>query len=186
MFKLVSGIILSLVVVIGYQAQGSYIIPPNSVYPNAIQSGAVTQSKLAPRATSSPSPSPSVGAGGYVITTASSVSTSSAEIEIATPVVITTTGRPIVVGLMCDSGGTECSITSTSTSLGDIAFYRGTCEFSASRISRQQFVTAASPSSFFYIDLEPAGTYTYCATLQFNFGSGSVSATSVKLYAYEQ
>jgi hypothetical protein len=195
-----------LIFAIGIPVFASYIVPIGGVSTLSIQSGAVTQAKLAPRATSYPSPSPSVSQspgvppGGYAISPAGTVSTSTFPIAIpSNSVTITTTGRPIVVGLMCDSGSSECSIEASNPNYnigganfpivgsGDLFLLRG-----STTISRQAFVGAAPPSSFFYIDLEPSGTYTYTDEIAVgsswgsSTGSITASASNIKIYAYEQ
>lgn len=184
-WTLIVGFIL---ITIGVPVFASYIVPPNGVSTLTIQTGAVTQAKLAPRPTVWPSPFPSVWpspsgipTGGIAISLPGSLSSTTGGVIPNNTITLVTTGRPIVVGLMC-LGSTECGIFANSGSIGDLEILRG-----ATVATRQTFQNFMPASSFFFIDVEPAGTYTYSASIIVSISSGSPSfgADNTVMFAYE-
>lgn len=161
----------------------------------------ITQGLLAPRATGS-----TVAAGGYATTASSSntTSTSSSSLSNITgfSVTITTTGRPVVVGLTADGAGSGSVIYlnngATNVGLATFVILRGGVAVSFSEMGSQTSGGGATPnflnypvSIVNYIDSNsgvglPAGTYTY--TMQWAMqGSGTnLQLINAIMYAYEQ
>jgi len=91
-------------------------------------------------------------------------------------VTITTTGRPVWVGLQADGGSTAASIGGASTTTA-IRFQRD-----STAISVQYAVSGQVPASaFWHIDTPAAGTYTYTAQAQ----GTSMTLQSFTLVAFE-
>jgi hypothetical protein len=140
-----------------------------------IENGTVTQAKLSTRGTGSSTAT----AGQYALSASGSVTTGSSAAIPNNSITITTTGRPIIVGAICGGSTSECGILCGSTTVGDFEILRG-----GTIISRQLFSNDMPASAFYYIDPQPAGTYTYTDAVAISIGS-SVGATLVSLYAYE-
>jgi hypothetical protein len=110
---------------------------------------------------------------------------------------ITTTGRPVFVGLISDGSGSSSAIRLQSNGgiiTGALGFFRGVTnisEFSLSETVGSSSDPSASarhpPSSFFCIEAVSAGTYTYKASGGggVNFNTTTIYADNIKLIAFE-
>lgn len=160
----------------------------SSVIPN----GNVSQAKLASRATGT-----TVGAGGFAISGSSGVfsSTSSTPVAITNlSVTITTTGRPIYVGLQPVNTTSTVNLAGISTgaagSSAGVMFYifNGSTQIAYAQVALQvvggsNIGSTVPPSSLSIIDLQPAGTYTY--SIKGAAGSTSFAVINCVLIAYE-
>ena len=188
-WTLIVGFIL---ITISVPVLASYIVPPNGVTTATIVAGAVTQSKMAPRpGPSFPSPYPSVSpspsvvpTGGIAISLPGSITGAFSGAIPNNSVTIVTTGRPVVVGLMCEAGAAGCWVYGSGTTNGYVNFIRttaGTPVTITQEFFGYQFIP---PSSFSYIDFVPAGTYTYTDFIAVSIGT-YVNAVNTAIYAYE-
>lgn len=151
-------------------------VKPLGITASQIDNQTITQGKLALRSTGS-----TVGAGGVAISSASSGSTSGSPLTICS-VTLTTTGRPIFVGL---AGGTISSGNSGSGQVGELTILNGVTTVSFGEIASTSTGSIAFPANLFGIDTSPAGTYTYSFQIQQSAGGSSITATNVILIAYE-
>lgn len=108
---------------------------------------------------------------------------------------ITTTGRPVYIGLISDGSGSSASVGASqnaSTPLCQIKFVRGSTDVS------QQYISIASPnyssgttrifvpaSSFNHIDVPTSGTYTYKAQATCSSTAATYFVQNIKMIAYE-
>lgn len=151
-----------------------------------IAPGGVTQDRLASRATGS-----TVAAGGFATSSSSGAySTSSTSFTAVTnlSVTITTTGRPVFVGLISDGSGNFSEIYESGGSLPNTSmrFLR-----SGTEISRQHLIYTSSanqvylpPSSISHYDAPAAGTYTYTFEVHAN-NPNTCNINYVNLVAFE-
>lgn len=106
---------------------------------------------------------------------------------------ITTTGRPVFVGLMAEAGvsGSNIYVTGSSgTANGEFAILRDSTTVSILRISglasgSDPFSHAIPPGAVWAIDTPAAGSYTYKVQAVRNVGA-FIGAQYVKLIAYEK
>ena len=188
-WTLIVGFIL---ITISVPVLASYIVPPNGVTTATIVSGAVTQSKMAPRpGPSFPSPYPSVSpspsvvpTGGIGVSLPGSLNAVNSGAIPNNSVTIVTTGRPVVVGLTCETGAAGCWLIGAGTTIGLLSFIRTTAGTPLTLVEEAFSFTTVPPSAYSYIDFVPAGTYTYTDFIQVSIGT-SVTAFNVALYAYE-
>jgi hypothetical protein len=105
-------------------------------------------------------------------------STSNADITNLS-VSLTTTGRPVFIGLISDGSGNDSTVGSVSSNSG-IQFKRG-----ATSLARNILIsgTYAPSSSFWTVDVVSAGTYTYTAAAVIS--SGTINVNYAKLIAFE-
>lgn len=159
----------------------------------SINTGGVTQAKLAARSTGT-----TVTAGGVAISTscgAAAITTSYADITNLT-VTITTTGRPVQLMLISDSdnstvpNGILSARHGTSNSAEvDFKFLRGATYLAEYAVMSQvvgatQLFLYAPMSAFQFLDFPVAGTYTY--KIQGKRVSGDLATVyNTKLVAYE-
>jgi hypothetical protein len=174
-----------LILILSLQASASFFIPDGSVTTQKIASGAVTPAKKAALGQQTSGSS----------STFSTSSTSATDVSNLT-VTITTTGRPVFVGMIHEGG----------SSVGALAFARNgeqagavflikrgsttvtTSQFEAQTINSGGFTAASIPcSSVFYIDTPSSGSYTYKIQTynEFSGASTSVAVNFCKLIAYE-
>lgn len=171
----------------------------NSVTSGKIAAGAVTQAKLAARATGT-----TVAAGGVAISASSgsySASAASAAPIPALSVTLTTTGRPVFIGLIPDGTngvpGTDSYVGYTSSSTLDMAIdiqiLRGATivaqfgsEIASGISSASAMKLRLPPGVINMTDLPAAGTYTYSISA-FITATGTVALAfnNCKLIAYE-
>lgn len=150
----------------------------------------VIQNKLGARSTGT-----TVGAGGVAMSTAvASYSNSTASYTTVASITITTTGRPVFIGLTSSAANIgTISITGTGTqSVGIFTLFSGVTtiggfSFGTSTGSAGNCACTVPPSSIFYIDGVVAGTYTYTLSgkIQSLTFPGTISASNVQLVAYE-
>lgn len=111
---------------------------------------------------------------------------------------ITTSGRPVYLGLMADgtngSGPSNSSqisvfIASASDVTGEIYLYRDSSILAESTIFASGLSstlrTSVPPGSIWIIDPVGAGTYTYSVKARVASASDSIAVTNIKLIAYE-
>lgn len=110
---------------------------------------------------------------------------------------ITTSGKPVWVGLMWDGSSTISSIevdsaVSGTGAVGNVRFVRGATALNPAefRIDSQSASSQAlrfswPVTSYFYIDPVGAGTYTYKAQFQIDSASNTISINGAILFAYE-
>lgn len=173
---------------------------PNSVSTSNLISQSVTQDKLAPRATGS-----TVAAGGFAISASSGSYTTSASAYTAVTnlsVTITTTGRPVFIGLISQLGGDNKSVVqianpggSFTGSSANIAFLSGASIISSRNIEMVLAATTTPPTDLLGIppegfstyDFPVAGTYTYSVEVQMvqTLGLSSIVMFNTQLVAYE-
>jgi hypothetical protein len=133
-----------------------------------IATNAVTHDKMAARATGT-----TVAAGGVAIS-ASSGSYSNATTTYTDvtnlSVTISTTGRPVFVGLMSSGTASSSTVGGSTTSASNnpgiiLKFVRGATDISIQEINTVSDSTdgyiVTPPSSFHHVDVVAAGTYTY-------------------------
>jgi hypothetical protein len=94
---------------------------------------------------------------------------------------ITTSGRPVFVGIISDNSGSEAFWGQASGALGMIRFLRGATEVGRYRAAFET-VTSQGP---FYIDTPSAGTYTYKLQAKSGDGSTQIFVGNYKLVAFE-
>lgn len=109
-------------------------------------------------------------------------------------ITITTTGRPVFVGLISDGTGVQSTIVYTDTQVQlspELYFYRG-----ATNISAQSFAQRVGGSSVYsftgvpvsavsHIDIPSAGTYTYKFSVRPTASTAVMEVLNAKLIAYE-
>jgi hypothetical protein len=163
-------------------------INTGTVNSNQIASNAITVDKLAPRAVGT-----NVAAGGVAMSASSGLASGSTGADVTNLIVtITSTGRPVFVGLIPDGSTTndsmiECDRPNQETD-ATLAITRD-----SNVISRHQMelVAAGTPSSqldlppgaFFTIDVPAAGAHTY--RFRVLVATASMTVRYVKLVAYE-
>lgn len=107
---------------------------------------------------------------------------------------ITTTGRPVFVGLISDGGGTQAFFgatrSNTASALALFTILRGATEISRVAVniagadsSPNPLTTYIPVGALFHIDVVGAGTYTY--KVQQNGTTGTACVNQAKLIAYE-
>lgn len=147
-----------------------------------INDGAVTQAKRA-------------ALGQQVSLSSGAFSTSSTtDVDVTNlSVTITTTGRPVFIGIVGDGGAGTSQFSSSSTNStgsGLITFLRGATTLNVfltftSAPGATSVSMRVPPSSFFTIDLVAAGTYTYKVQARVNDPSRTVQLENTRLIAYE-
>lgn len=162
----------------------------------SVPNKSITQAKMAPR----PGPSPTVTAGGFAqSSSSSSFSTSSGTAADVTnlSVTITTTGRPVFVGVIPDGNtSNRCMATCSKASAGS-----NVCDFFIVKTSTNigvfslQLSVGATPAGTIYsnqpcgaihtIDTPAAGTYTYKVQAKSGDNSTTAGLTYATLIAYE-
>lgn len=161
----------------------SYITPDGSISTAKIATGAVTQAKLAARATGS-----TVGVGGVAVGASSGgFSTASTSLtDVGITIQITTSGRPVMVALQ--SAGTDAGLHHSASGSGSAAIVikRGSTIISAMQMGVASGQTTIPASSVSFLDIVAAGTYTYdlfvnCET----FTEQTINVTNCALMAYE-
>jgi len=111
-------------------------------------------------------------------------------------VTITTTGRPVFVGLMTNESGSAGWILATlnvPVLSANIKFLRDATQILEAPIFPliassgivPPTTTGVIPSSFSVLDVPSAGTYTYKAQYFVGSGAGSLEVKNVKLFAFE-
>ncbi len=155
----------------------------------------ITQDKLQLRATGS-----TVAAGGYATSTATTTFTSTATsgspaTVTGLSVTITTTGRPVMIGLQPNpTFNAFISVSSNSNDAnmaGHVVFLNGTSTLCDETIASANGGATAStfisltPSAFIFIDTPTAGTYTYTVKTYVNASSSTVTFFNTLLFAYE-
>jgi len=149
-----------------------------------IADGAITAAKLA-----APNYQLSSSSGSYSLTGTTSI-TDVTNLSVS----ITTTGRPVFVGLISDGSVNYSYVQYSDTQISiapELYFYRG-----ATNISLQVFTqrvgssavanTMSIPvSSVSYIDIPAAGTYTYKFSIRASATSANFDMYRAKLIAYE-
>jgi hypothetical protein len=159
-------------------------IANNAVGTNQIASQAVTQAELAPR----PGPSPTVSAGGIAVSSTSgaySASNTSFVTVTNLSVTITTTGRPVFVGIIPDPANGLSNIGINASGAVQYRFQRGSTALGTVNLNNANSSTAIElPNSIFIIDYPSASTYTY--TFQVAAGGAStITINNADLIAYE-
>lgn len=139
---------------------------------NALQVAAagITQTQLYTRTTGT-----TVSAGNVVITAPDTNSTSSTT-TIGAAGGLTTTGRPVIIMLVCNGSNGDIQLSGGAT----LTLFRDSTIISTSTF------TGTSPNHFImpnFIDVPSAGVHTY--VFQINVSSGSVGWTNLSLVAYE-
>jgi len=156
----------------------SYVIPNSGVTTAKIANQAVTQVKLAARSTGT-----TVGAGGVGISNSSATfSTASSSPTAITnlSVTITTTGRPIFVGLVAATSGQSAITVSGTPFAGAVYLFNGASQIANYGINPEVSIPT---SSIYTIDTPSAGTYTYSAKA--SISGTSISVFNTRLVAYE-
>ncbi len=173
---------------------GNSFIAANAIATSNIQSQAITQGLLAPRATGS-----TVAAGGFATSASIAYTTPSGGTYYTVPnatVTITTTGRPVFIGFMQDpSNPTQQAVVQISNTAnvgtGLLSFYNGSTQLTTYQLtlstSASNELLSVPSSTFSYIDTPAAGTYTYTVQIKATAGSGSplFSIQESVLIAYE-
>ena len=158
----------------------------NVVGTNMTSTGANAVANARTRTTGS-----TVGAGGVAIASLGSDSPSGS-FTISTTITITTTGRPIFVGLCSDPTGTaSAAYFSHGTITGTVFIQNTTGSYNPVRYSLyqsnttggQEFFTQRPVSEIWGLDSAGAGTYTY--QVGFTSSSGNLSYLNLFLIAYE-
>lgn len=162
---------------------GTSHLAASAVTTAKINDGAVTQAKRA-------------ALGQQVSSSSGSVSTTSTSYTDVTnlSVSITTTGRPVFIGLISDASGEVSFLgaqraTTTTSTTGNFALLRDSTEISnfqllATGASTSNMTLTVSTSSLSTIDVPSAGTYTYKA--QFKTAANNTAYVAyAKLVAYE-
>jgi len=176
-------------------SQASFIIPNASITGAKVVPQTLTQGLLALRPTGS-----TAAAGGVAISTSSgSFSTSSSSFVSVTGLSInlTTTGRPIFVGLIPDTSGSAGGIqvnrstSGNATAFGNLRLFNTTTStsFVTQILNGSSSTTSISLqvpcSAAFSIDFQPAGTYNYRLDVTASGSSGNFMVTNCQLIAYE-
>lgn len=179
---------------IGGPVWGSFAVPKNSVVTASIAPQAVTQAKIANGAVGQAQRAAlgqqiSASCGNFTTSSTSAVNVTNLSVT------ITTTGRPVMVGLIPDVAATGfgVQISSVSSSLcGGTVYILGGASGATALANYVLQGTGNStdkclelvPASIYYIDVVAAGTYTYKAQASAVAGS-ALAITSTRIYAYE-
>lgn len=147
-----------------------------------VPDGAITPQKLAPL-------------GQQVSSSCGSFSTSALSPADVTnlSVTITTTGRPVFIGLIYDGSGSLAALNANSSGATQEQVYlitlRNSTTISATVLNTGTSTTFANvaipPTGMLQIDVISAGTYTYKVQMYVNSPSATGSINAVKLIAYE-
>jgi hypothetical protein len=108
-------------------------------------------------------------------------------------VAITTTGRPVFIGMMADGSGgnsvVNVSQNAATSVVGTVYIIRGSTNLSVSTVAVQgasgNLVAVQPSSAFSYIDVPSAGTYTYSIKIQSGNSSTTMAIFNTVLIAYE-
>ena len=173
----------------------------NNNYLTSSTSGAITYStsndvaQLVTRSTGT-----TVGVLGVALSASSGTfqTTSTSQVDITNlSITITTSGRPVFIGLIADGSGTANNFiaaenaTSSNIMRANFFFYRGSTQLSEYQVQRRENVTttgyflAIPSSSLNIIDFPSAGTYTYKLRGSVTDASGRLWCYYSKLVAYE-
>jgi hypothetical protein len=150
-----------------------------------LATGAVTQAKLAPRATGT-----TVVAGGVAVSASSGAfSTSSTSYVDVTnlAVTLTTTGRPVMVGVVSDGSGSNSVMESSDATQNPLLKWkilRGATTISSGSLSSPGTGLLSCAPVGFILDAPAAGTYTYKLQISSN-SSATTSVAFCSLVAYE-
>lgn len=184
-------------------AVGSYVIPDLGVTTRKIAASAVTTAKIndlavttakindlavtqAKRAALGQQLSSAIA--GFTTSSTSFVDVTGASVS------ITTTGRPVWVGLqgsgVSSANAVACSTLSATIVACENAILRSGTTISDSNIGGNNpagtsYSFTIPPSSFWYIDVPSAGTYTYKLQTKVNTGTVTSGFSNIKLIAYE-
>jgi hypothetical protein len=149
----------------------------------SVKDGGITQAKLASRATGS-----SVAAGG--VATSSSTGTltlgAGAETDVTNlSVSITTTGRPVFVGLISAGTTSNSYIGAAPSASVNWYFFRDSTKLTDALTNNNSTTvnTHAPPGTLYHVDFPAAGTYTY--KLRYKNATNNGLICEVKLVAYE-
>lgn len=174
---------------IGASAVGTSNLANSSVTTAKINNGAVTTAKLADGSITA---AKLASLGQQISSTCTSFVTSSTTYADVTnlSVSITTTGRPIFLGLINDpaaTGSLQVYNASVVVMNADLAFVRGSTVVSQQTLGHMATTTYAInfDLGIFHIDAPTAGTYTYKVQIRTNAASTVASLTYAKLIAYE-
>lgn len=133
-----------------------------------------------------------VGVRGVAISAESGsvTSLSNAEESLGVTATIDTVGRPIWVGLSCDSSGGTVEVNDLSATAGGIVKIKrnGTTIFLAridQNVASGLSAVGVPCSSFWTVCTQAAGTYAFTATIQADSGVTSMSANDIKIVAFE-
>lgn len=139
-----------------------------------------------------------VGVGGVAVSASSgaeqtTTSTSNQDIT-SLSVTITTSGRPVFVGLMPDStiqSYIGCRASASTGAGANFYLIRDSTAIAAARVEIDQASASSGwellipPSSLYRIDAPSAGTYTYKAQFNISTGAGTAVIQKAVLVAYE-
>lgn len=153
-----------------------------------VKAQGIQQAMMAARSTGT-----TVGAGGVAISTPVTASYGSSSTNTFGTVTITTTGRPVFVGLQCGTPAASSGIRASSTIAAGptytINFYRGATLVSAIIGGIPQVnvnATSRMPgSAFTMVDIVAAGTYTYTVEAVADAYAGTFDIDNLSLIAYE-
>jgi hypothetical protein len=182
----------------------SYIFP-NKVQTNYIQDSAITTAKINDAAVTQ---AKRVALGQQISSSSGSTlglstTTSASFVDVFNlSVSITTTGRPVFVGIIPDGSADAMALGISASSTGASAAWSGSAQFKFVRGSTDigifnvggtftststQIAGVRASTAPFFIDVVAAGTYTY--KVQFlqavNLGTGSAQCQNAKLIAFE-
>jgi len=153
-------------------------IASGSITGSQIATQTVAQSNLALRSTGT-----TVGAGGVAISNAavSFITNSTSYVSVTNlSVTITTTGRPVFIGLQnTTTSSTQAYIFAASSETGFIELLRG-----STSISTYSYQGQVPPPTCMIIDAVSSGTYTYSIKMKSGAG-GNVEIQTLSLIAYE-
>lgn len=143
-----------------------------------VKDGGISLTKLASRPTGT-----SVAANGVAVSTGTGALTSTSSSTYADisglSVTITTTGRPVVVGLMSSVTGTDAGIY-CGGGIGTIAIYNGASALTYAQVGS----SVVPPGALNAVAFPSAGTHTF--QVKAKKGTGSFTyLENVKLFAYE-
>jgi hypothetical protein len=170
---------------------------PNKVQTNDIQNSAITTAKINDLAVTQ---AKRAALGQQISASSGAFSTASTSLVDVTnlSVTITTTGRPVFVGLISDGNGANASrlriTTTSSTNTGPTAEYaiiRDSTEITRVELSSLQASSASTKAigcpvgALFVIDVPSAATYTYKVQCSALAGGGNCTLQYAKLIAYE-
>ncbi len=180
----------------GVQAVQSYQVAGDNVGQAMTSTGANAVANSRTRTTGT-----TVAVGGVALSTSCGAfsTSSSTPVDVTNlTVTITTSGRPIFIGLIGDgtTGSSVIAVSNNSTSIsgatGDVFLFNGATNIVNSRFRAN--VASPTPafsalqvpvSTFSYIDVQVAGTYTYKIQAQGDSLGSSLNINDSKLIAYE-